>query len=117
MEKMMQYLHKQMTSLHLYRHLTQKMTVTNQEMEIITLNVDIDVENVIGLLGPISQANDATGSGTANIWQNNEIDGDDAADIPGINQVIVADDSCDEEGPGTNFAICDIEEGRYLECY
>ena len=69
------------------------MIVTNQKMEIMKSSCDIDAENDIGLLGPVSQSNDATGSGTASIFQNNEIDGDDAADIPGINQVIVADNS------------------------
>jgi hypothetical protein len=76
------------------------------------VSCDADAENFVG---PVSQANDATGSGTANIWQNNEIDGDDAADIPGINQVLVLDNSCDEAGPGTNLATCSLDNFNTIQ--
>jgi segregation and condensation protein B len=77
--------------------------------------MDYVADESINLVGPVNQFNEATGSGSAAIWQNNEIDGDDAADIPGVNQVVVADNSCDEAGPGTNFAVCDLESENIID--
>ena len=53
-------------------------------------------------IGPVDQSNDADGSGDADFTQNNN--------IPTINQVIVAENDCDQSdeqsADGANFAIC-----------
>ena len=54
------------------------------------VSCDSDMDNGIETL---SQSNVATGSGNADIFQNNEIDGNDAEGIPGINQILVTDNS------------------------
>ena len=53
-------------------------------------------------IGPVDQSNDADGSGDADFTQNNN--------IPTINQVIVAENDCDQSDEqtavGSNFAVC-----------
>ena len=57
-------------------------------------------------IGPVEQANDADGSGDADFTQNNN--------IPTINQVIVAENDCDQSdeqtADGDNFAICSNDD-------
>ena len=50
----------------------------------------ISADNIIG---PVSQSNGATGSGDADFTQNNN--------IPTINQVIVAENDCDQSDEQT----------------
>ena len=56
----------------------------------------------------ISQTNTATGSESANVDQENRLDSEDP-DVPGINQVITSDNTCDETGTGDNSADCENE--------
>ena len=61
-------------------------------------------------IGPVDQDNDADGSGDADFTQNNN--------IPTINQVIVAENDCDQSDEqsavGDNFADCDNDRsGKY----
>ena len=57
-------------------------------------------------IGPVDQSNDADGSGDADFTQNNN--------IPTINQVIVAENDCDQSdeqsAAGDNFAFCNNDD-------
>ena len=54
--------------------------------------------NVDNEIGPVDQSNFATGSDAADISQNN--------DITSMNQVLVANNDCDQSSPGDNLAFC-----------
>ena len=70
---------------------------------------DCDIEDVDNLVGPLNQDNGIDDGGPlADISQSNQIDGSDVDGIPGITQTIVGSNDCDEEGPGDNFALCNI---------
>ena len=59
-------------------------------------------DSATNFIGPVAQPNDADGSGDADFTQNNN--------IPTINQVLVAENDCDQSdeqtAEGDNFAIC-----------
>ena len=54
--------------------------------------------NVENDIAPVDQSNFAEGTEVADISQNN--------DITSMNQVLVANNDCDQSGPGDNLADC-----------
>ena len=90
------------------------------QFNFVGINQDLQLENVCdetglgdntagcdneassNFIGPLTQSNDAVGSGDADFTQNNN--------IPTINQVIEAENDCDQSdeqtADGTNFASC-----------
>ena len=70
----------------------------------------VDIENIVGELDQDNFADIGSGAVGAFISQNNEIDGNDLENIPGISQVATADNDCDEEGFGINDVFCDISD-------
>ena len=71
-----------------------------QVLEITLQTVLMKLHN--NFIGPVDQANNADGSGDADFTQNNN--------IPTINQVIVAENDCDQSdeqsAEGDNSAFC-----------
>ena len=79
------------------------------EFEEGTNDVFCNIEEVENHLNfAIDQSNDAVGSAGALISQNNQIDGDDALGIPGINQFTASRNTCGQTGAGDNVATCEI---------
>ena len=62
---------------------------------------------VANVIGPVGQSNDADGSQLADISQNN--------DITSMNQVLLANNDCDQSGPGDNLAQCTNSAGNFID--
>ena len=80
-----------------------------QVLEITLQNVlTMDTVDHNNFIGPVDQSNTATGSGDADFTQNNN--------IPTINQVIDAENDCDQSdeqsAEGDNFAICSNDDAH-----
>ena len=89
--------------------------VVNQDMQLENLCDETGIgdnaafcsnDSAANVIAPVSQLNDADGSGDADFTQNNN--------IPTINQVLVADNDCNQSdeqtADGTNFAICSNDD-------
>ena len=74
-------------------------------------NIATCENNAENVIGPVGQINDADGSGDADFTQNNN--------IPTINQVIDAQNDCDQSdeqtAEGSNVAICDNSVQNFID--
>ena len=89
------------------------MYVTKQALVITMHNVLTDPSSDSNnFIGPVTQENDADGSGDADFTQNNN--------IPTINQVIDAENDCDQSdeqtASGSNSAFCSNSDPENTIC-